>query len=214
MIDYGYGVKFGPILEKALPKLFEWRNDPQNYLYFRQYRPLTLEEHISWFRSLHGNDRVRMFLTGNEAGKPIGVAGLTGIDRVNSRAEVSAYVGDPADAGALVDILKTLVRYAFDRENLASVYAESFDFANDRNAALTLTGFEHMGSIAMSYYRDGMYIDSYLWVCRKVQDAGRYLAPSERKINADLTPKPGGEVKNEVKQMRDSIDETIDSYLD
>ena len=214
MIDYGYGVKFGPLLEKALPKLFEWRNDPRNYLYFRQYRPLTLEEHVSWYRSLTGNDRVRMFLVGNGSGKPIGVAGLTGIDRVNSRAEVSGYVGDRVDAEALADIYRTLVRYAFDVENLASVWAETFEFATDRAEALKTAGFEETGRIGMAYYREGRYIDGIVWLCCKVSDAGKYLAPIEKAINPDLLPKPGGETKNEIKQMRDSIDETLDSYLD
>jgi RimJ/RimL family protein N-acetyltransferase len=213
MIDYGYGVKFGPLLEKALPKLFEWRNDPRNYVNFRQYRPLTLEEHISWYRSLHNNDRVRMFLVGNEAGKPIGVAGLTGIDRVNSRAEISAYVGDPQDTKALVDIYRTLIIYAFKVENLVSVYAETFDFATDRAEYLKMAGFEEMGRMCWTYYREGRYIDSVFWLCRKAQDVGRYLAPIERDPSPDLAPRPGGD-KNEIKQMRDSIDETLDAYLD
>jgi RimJ/RimL family protein N-acetyltransferase len=214
MIDYGYGVKFGPLLEKALPKLFEWRNDPRNYRYFRQYRPITLEEHVSWYRALHGYDRVRMFLVGNGSGKPIGVAGLTGIDRVNSRAEISGYVGDPVDAEALADIYRTLVRYAFDVENLASVWAETLFFAEDRAEALQKAGFDKTGCMPMAYYREGLYITSDFWVCRKVFDAGRYLAPAESKVNPDLLPKPGGETKNDIKQMRDSIDETLDSYLD
>jgi len=154
------GIKLGPLTDKVLALLFNWRNDYGLYKYFRQYRPITMEEHVEWFRSLHKNDKVRMFVVGLDD-TIIGVCGLTSIDRVNSRAEVSCYL-QFQHAHKLKDVLDTLISYAFSRENLNSVFADVFENNNEK-----ITYFEemtkHRARVKQTYYREGNYIDSFIF---------------------------------------------------
>lgn len=155
-----HGIKLGPLNEKVLPLLYDWRNNADLYKNFRQYRPITMEEHIEWFRSLHKNDKIRMFIVGiNDT--IIGVAGLTSIDRVNSRAELSLYVIDQHQ-DKLRDAFWTLIEYAFEKENLNSVFADVFEHDIKKHEIMNeLTC--HKARITQSYFRDGKYIDSIIY---------------------------------------------------
>jgi RimJ/RimL family protein N-acetyltransferase len=212
MIDFGYGIKLGPITEKILPQLFNWRNDPALYKGFRQYRPIMWEEHIAWYRSTIGNDKLRMFLCGHDD-KIVGVCGLTSIDRVNSRAEVSAYVGDPLRSELLEPIIRTVAQYGFERENLASIWGEVFDFETTRRKALLAAGFLETGRIPMAYYRDGSFVDSWIYVATR-HDLKSMGVSTSNPVKADMAPRPGGDTKHKIVSVRDEIDSTLDNYVD
>ena len=162
MIHYGFNkVVLGPVLEKVLPMLFNWRNNPELYQYFRQYRPLTMEEHVQWFRGLHRNDSVRMFVAGH-GDAIIGVCGLTSIDRVNSRAELSCYV-IPEHQNLEDDVINTLIRYAFDHENLNSVYAEVFETNVKKLEILDKRNPQSKVYLPHRYWRMKSFIGSHLY---------------------------------------------------
>jgi len=164
MIDMGYGVKLGPVMEKVLPTLYNWRNDPRLYANFRQYRPITMEEHIEWYRGLQRNPSVRMFVVGIDD-EMRGVCGLTSIDRINSRAELSCYL-DPDHDTKEADCLRTLIKYAFTRENLHTVYAEVFDTNTRKLEILKEIGHDvcvNTVTIPYRYFRDGKYISSHMF---------------------------------------------------
>ena len=42
--------------EKHLPQLLEWRNDPENRKFYREYRVLTIEDKKKWY-----NDKILNF---------------------------------------------------------------------------------------------------------------------------------------------------------
>ena len=47
--------------EKHLPQLLEWRNDPENRKFYREYRVLTIEDKKKWYNDKILNDNSWQF---------------------------------------------------------------------------------------------------------------------------------------------------------
>ena len=47
--------------EKHLPQLLEWRNDPSNRKFYREYRVLTIEDKKKWYNDKILNDNSWQF---------------------------------------------------------------------------------------------------------------------------------------------------------
>lgn len=150
-----------------LQKMLWWRNDERVYKWCRQREPLTQEQHLSWFKSLHGNDKIKMYaielMDENGSENLVGVCGLTDIDWINRRAEFSLYIGPEYWKKGLGEIsLRLLLDKAFKTHNLNSVWGESFD-DNPATKMFKKVGFEFEGVRREFYYRDGKYINASLW---------------------------------------------------
>jgi RimJ/RimL family protein N-acetyltransferase len=163
MINFGHGVTLVPVLEKQLGQMLVWRNDRRVWKWCRQNSVISEAEHIAWFRSLLGNQKIKMFSICDSEGNFVGVCGLTDIDRVNSRAEFSLYLGpDFQNKGLGKSALKTLVDHAFIDENLHSVWGESFA-DNPACNCFESIGFKLDGVRRGFYFRNGDYIDARLY---------------------------------------------------
>lgn len=78
-----------PLEESDSPYLFQWRNDPSAYRWFRDARPLGNEEHVQWIAQRVRAEPVSMWVAclGRE---PTGCARLDPDE--NGQAEVSVVV--------------------------------------------------------------------------------------------------------------------------
>lgn len=163
MIDHKYGVVLRPLSEVPAETLRDWRNEPEIYKWCRQYEPLEKWDHKRWVDSMQaGKPDVRMYSVWS-AGSPLGVCGLTSIDWVNSRAEFSLYIIPEKQKNGFGRMaLKTLCHHAFNALNLNSVWGESF-FGNNAVNMFQSIGFKLDGARRAHYYRDGGWLDAYLF---------------------------------------------------
>ena len=156
MIDFGYGVQLDTIEKAAKARL--WRNDPEQWQYFRQFDLITEAEQEAWVKkvSLSQTERMYTIMCGI---KPIGVCGLTSINYVHAHAEISIYT----IGGKLRESLKTLVDHAFKNLHLHRLWADCFYENAEMQKTLLEIGFIHEGTMIESYFKNGKYIDSYIF---------------------------------------------------
>lgn len=167
MIDYGFGVKIGPISDVPAEKLRVWRNNPEIYKWCRQVSPLEKFEHIAWIKSLeNGRDDVKMFsIWVNKC--PIGACGLTSIDHINRRAEFSLYIARGAQGNSFgKKALKTLLGHGFGSLNLNLIWGETFD-GNPAAKMFEKLGFKKEGTRREFYFKNGKYIDAHLYSIKR-----------------------------------------------
>ena len=156
----GDKVRFRAIEREDLRQLRDWRNHPEIRTRTREFRLLSLEHQERWYAALHDDRNTIMFAVEDEAGKLIGVVGLTYVDWKNRRAEVSIYIGDEVawGKGYGLDALRTLCGYGFRTANLHKLYAEIFAF-NEPSVGL----FEKAGFILDGRKRQDQFVDGKYW---------------------------------------------------
>ena len=148
-----------------LDNLLEWRNDPGLMRFFRQKTFLSKIEHYNWFEAIQLDKTIEMFKVDceDEYYAMVGVCGLTSIDYINSRAEFSLYIGPEYQRkGIGKQVLNLLLDQAFNKFNLHLVWGESFEY-NPAREMFKKMGFLEEGKRREFYYKDGKYIDAYLY---------------------------------------------------
>lgn len=162
MIDHGFGVRLGPISGIGSFTLLEWRNDPMVYRWCRQFEPLEVWNHSKWLDGLSCRQDVRMYgIFDGET--PVGVCGLTSIDLINRHAEFSLYIGPEFMGHGLGErALKTLCAHGFRALNLHHIFGETFE-GNRAQEMFKRVGFIFDGPRRKFYFRDGKYIDAFLY---------------------------------------------------
>ena len=95
---YGTDVVLCAIEECDLPKMLEYRNDPDLRRYFREYRELTLLNQKQWWmdKVVNKNSNWVYFTIKlkNDLDNIIGMTGLTDIHPVNRSGELAIVIGD------------------------------------------------------------------------------------------------------------------------
>ena len=101
----------------------KWRSDPQNYKHFLNPHPLSIDEHLVWFKKYLNDDTRYDFLILDLNGKAIGTAGLSNIS--DSSCEISYMIGamDARGKGYAVEAVKALSTIAFDEFGVEDVFA-------------------------------------------------------------------------------------------
>ncbi len=148
----------------------DWRNDPDIFSRVREYRFLNMENQEAWFDSLRDDRKTIMFGIEWTYERPIdpqliGVCGITNIDWVGKKAEVSIYIGSEEyrKKGLGVEILNALAKYAFEECNLQKLWAEVFS-----NNPIGIKLFEKAkytleGKLSLHAYKNGAYLDSWIF---------------------------------------------------
>lgn len=163
MINTGHGVTLAPVLAKQLGQMLVWRNDRRVWKWCRQNSVISEMAHENWFRSLATNPKIRMFSIIKDDGMFVGVCGLTDIDHINSRAEVSLYIGPEFQRQGLGKAaLQTLCDHAFYDLNLFSVWGESFHGSPANDLAFAC-GFLKDGTRRGFYFREGVHIGAHMY---------------------------------------------------
>ncbi len=164
-------IRLRSLERKDLKQLRDWRNDPEVFSRVREYRFLNMENQEAWFKSLKDDRNTIMFgveqeycislKDDEERWELIGVCGLTHIDWIVRKAEISIYIGDKINRGKGLGIviLETLAKYAFKEINLNRLWAEVFS-----NNKISIKLFEKCGYIPEGWlrnhaYKNGTYLD-------------------------------------------------------
>jgi RimJ/RimL family protein N-acetyltransferase len=157
MIDFGTGVTLRSPNSCDLEMMFLERNDPRNWQWFRQHTTINLSNHMDWYDGARKDPSIEMLLAVDNNETILAIMGLTSIDRINSRAEISYYeVGE--NVGKLP--LECLVRHAFCNQNLNQVWTEMFDGSPYRTKFESLD-FKLDGILRDFYFRNGKYINAH-----------------------------------------------------
>jgi RimJ/RimL family protein N-acetyltransferase len=168
MIDYGKGVYLGNINAKTLPLIFDFMNNRKIKYLFDKKEDLNWDNHVDWYHSVRKDPTIELFIIGSRDDKIIGFGGLTSIDRVNSRAEISLCIGNefsqesplPSDYfGYSVD---TIVAHAMLSQNLNSVWVEALE-GDPKNERFLACGFKKDGTLRQRYFREGQYLDANIY---------------------------------------------------
>ncbi len=151
------------------------RNDPRIYKWCRQNEPLHPEQRKAWFTNQQVDQTLSMYAFESERLSPLGVCGLTSIDRINSRAEVSLYV-DPNKhrQGIGFQAAKLLIDRAFNVHNLNSIWGEAFE-GSPAIGLFKKCGFKEEGRRRQFYFREGKYVDAILFSLNRSDLADRDL---------------------------------------
>ena len=135
----------------------------------RQTNRITRSQQLGWFGNLKKDRTQRLFFIfeNNDSGKiPVGYCGLTNIDAVNRRAEISFLV-DTKRVGEvslyrtdMLNALSFLADYAFKSLRLKKIFTETFEFRKKHISILEFFGFKKEGVLRLHILLKGRYYNS------------------------------------------------------
>ena len=170
------GITLAPISCNDLSTLQRFLNSPEVYEHVRERRLLTMADMEKWWEMLaaDGGQTVRMFAVKIPSahdlgatwpdGQPapafdlIGCAGLTSIDWINRRAELSVYT---VPSKHEIDAARLVITHAFGDLGLYRIEAETI--TQKRSDLCKALGFTCEGPRLKSYWRGGEFVDSLRW---------------------------------------------------
>ena len=165
---------FRSIEKEDLETLRYWRNDPRIHRWCRQTGLISKAQQLSWFERQANDSSISMYAILNtgqdlQTNQLLGVAGLTSIDHLNSRAEFSLYIGPEFQKSGLGgEALAELLEIGFNDLNLNRIWGETFD----KNPAIKLfekIGMQKEGTRKDFYFKGGVYIDAHLYSINKAE---------------------------------------------
>jgi len=116
-------LRFRGIEERDASDIVLWRSNPQNYQFFLDPHPITLEGHLKWFARYLDDETRYDFLIEDMEGHSLGTCGLSAIGR--GACEVSYMIGDPSARGRgyATEAVCALVEVAFRELDVVRVEA-------------------------------------------------------------------------------------------
>ncbi len=150
--------------ESDLPLLFEWINNEELVAYNNYFKPVSYEEHRSWFDKITGDESKRIFgIRLKENDQLVGSCQLHSIHPVYKSAELQIRLGDLklTSKGLGSEAIALLLKFGFYDLNLNKVYL--YVFATNKRAikAYEKTGFKHEGTLRKQVFINGEFIDLF-----------------------------------------------------
>lgn len=157
--------KLRAILEKDMPVLHKWINDPEVIRFTNTYRPISEMEQKEWFSDIayfRNNYVFGIIFTDDD--KLIGTCGLYDFDKISRKAELRMKILDVNNRGKGIgiDALKQLLDFGFSDLNLNKIWLRVM---TDNAAAVKLyknAGFTIDGTLYKDMYIKGEYKDLFL----------------------------------------------------
>lgn len=148
-------IRFGDIPLQAR----SWRNTETIQQWCRQYTFIDEASHSRWLERVSADPTIKMFGI-YHFGHPVGVCGLTSIDRVNQNAEFSLYISPSEQRQGLGKAaLRELLRHGFQDHNLERIWGESFE-GNPAIEMFKSLGMKEEGRLRRAYFRRGKFVDA------------------------------------------------------
>jgi UDP-4-amino-4,6-dideoxy-N-acetyl-beta-L-altrosamine N-acetyltransferase len=124
-----------PLVRDDLEMVLAWRNSGRVRAVMFTDQPISWEEHLAWFERAE-RDTARFYDVFEIDGRPVGVTGITELDRLNGTASFGLYLGEtdvPGGSGSRMTYLT--LRWAFDDLGVRKLGCEALDF-NERAIAM------------------------------------------------------------------------------
>lgn len=170
MINNWNGVYLDAISAADLPMMREWRNNPVIWKWCRQNDLISEYDQQVWYRHISEDPKIKMYLIRREEKyrdssifPPIGVCGLTDINKDHRRAEFSLYIAEEFQKlGYGMKTLKTLFTHGFENLGLNTIWGETFD-GNHAAKMFEKLGMIKEGTRRNFYFKGGRFIDAHLY---------------------------------------------------
>lgn len=177
-------VRLEEIDEKNIEQLRVWRNNPQLRQYFREYRDITKDKQLEWYKSKGNNSspnniyfQISLDAAGTE--EIIGCCGILNIDWRLRSGELSIFIARGVQGqGYGKEALLKLMKYAFEEVNLHKFWGECYD----SNSAIELykkVGFTVDGICRDTWYHNGRYGNSFMFSI--LEDEWKKICPDDRR---------------------------------
>jgi RimJ/RimL family protein N-acetyltransferase len=150
-----------PISREHILPIMDYRNAQMDIL--RQYRHLNEEDQDRWFASLT-TDRSQVQFSMYLNKQFCGYCGLTNIDYINRRAEISFLInGQPNDTEVtFCTAIHLLCDFGFNNLGMNKIYTETFAFREAHIRTLGVCGFITEGILRMHQFKKGKFHDSII----------------------------------------------------
>ncbi len=156
-------VRLVPLDRTHLVLTRAWANDAELARLMDRARPVSEDEHLAWFASLHGREDCRYFAV-VEASVHVGNVWLWAIHHRHRKAEIRIVIGDAGARGRGLgtQAIDLVSRYAFEQLGLHRVYAYVLALNPRARRAFEKAGFALEGTLRDDRRVADGYVDSYL----------------------------------------------------
>lgn len=156
------------IEKEDLKQLLAWRNNPNLRKYFREYRELSSEHQDFWYNNCVLNDKntIMFSIIKLDNYELIGACGLCYINWIDKNADFSIYIGYDEiyiDNTYADDASNVLLKYAFEEIGLHRVWAEIYEFDEQKKEMFNRLGFVLEGTQRETHWSLGKWWNSYLY---------------------------------------------------
>lgn len=149
-----------PIQDSELELMLSWRNAPAVRENMYTTHEISLAEHLSWWERTKGSERQRYFMYEFQ-GQPLGIVGLTDIDRGHRNSSWAFYASPDAPKGTGSRMELLALDYAFNELSLHKLYCEVLAFNTAVIKLHEKFGFKIEGVLRDHYHRQGEFMDIY-----------------------------------------------------
>lgn len=156
-------IRLRPLSVSDAERLVLWRFSEENYDFFYEYFPVSVEQNVEWIRSVTAKQTEVNFVVERVSDKtPFGMISLVDIDMRNQKCEMArVLIGNSSlrKCGYGKQMLDLLLEYAFLHLNMHKVYCEVL--ANNKKAVLFYEkyGFRTDGVLKEHIYKSGCFQD-------------------------------------------------------
>jgi RimJ/RimL family protein N-acetyltransferase len=180
-------VRLRAIEREDLPRIIEWRNDPDVYRNYIEYEPLSLAKQERWFESILAHPTEKNFIVATPDGSAIGTVGLGNIDARSRVGEVIRFiVGDKRYRlqGHAVEALLLALAHGFDHLNLHKIYATDLASNPKMISMHKQFGFVQEATLREHVFHEGDYAD--IVIMGLLRSEFRHAAPALVRTIEDL----------------------------
>ena len=168
----------GPLRKDLLPIYQAWSNDFEVTRFLDNIRPISFEAEEEWYTRASKKETESTFtIYEKERLRPIGTAGLSGIDHANHNAEFFIMIGDKErwGKGYGTEVARMVLDYGFTCLGLHNIHLE-VNSANQRGIrAYQRAGFRMAGRVRQGLRLGGRAYDNVLMDCLATEFQGGAL---------------------------------------
>ncbi|MBI3631436.1 MAG: GNAT family N-acetyltransferase [Candidatus Staskawiczbacteria bacterium] len=152
-------------LEKSdLAFIKKWRNEQREVL--RQNKILSDKDQQVWFKLVQKDKNQKVFSIINSEGELCGYCGITHIDWINKRGELTFLVKTDVQRAEyrkiFLEMLALLKNYFFSNLSLHKFFAETFSFRKFHISILEEFGFKRGGVLIDHVFKKGRFYNSLI----------------------------------------------------
>jgi len=148
---------------------YGWFNDEHTCKWLQKhYYPNSLESQLEFWNELNvGPDKyskIQLGVCKKQSDKILGVVSLSNINRINQTAELSTVMGEAEgkDGKTVTEAWRLLIWHGFNVLNLNKIYGGSIS-KSVVHLICRVAGASEEGIMREHFYKNGVFVDSYLW---------------------------------------------------
>ncbi|MGB2896128.1 MAG: GNAT family protein [Anaerolineales bacterium] len=161
----GERIRLRAVEREDLPRFVKWFDDPEVRAGISLFMPLSLAEEEDWYEGMLKKDPIEHTLSidvhKGETWTHIGGCGLFDLEPQSRRMELGVIIGERSswDQGIGTDVVRTLLRHAFETLNLNRVVLQVYETNLRAIQVYKKIGFIEEGRLRQDHFINGQYVD-------------------------------------------------------